>query len=188
VLDLNGCINTVLEATPVQVTVGNPRPEINVAGTTLTSIQSYATYQWHEWQFNTQDVLIQGATSQSFEAPCNSWYFLQVTDAQFCRGYSDTFFIPCKSGIGFEELSEGNLNIFPNPSENVVEITFAEVLKGNTTIYLTDFVGKKLSLVSIGEKILNQKYVINISDVAAGAYLIWIENNGQRLARKISKR
>ena len=82
------------------------------------------------------------------------------------------------TGIGFHDLSR-LVNIFPNPSDGVVNITG---LKSGAKITVTDVQGQ---IVRDVETVTAVQTSLDLTGHNAGVYFIKIEQNGQNIFRKI---
>ncbi|QHI38925.1 Subtilisin E [Kordia antarctica] len=81
--------------------------------------------------------------------------------------------------------SESNLTtiqVFPNPAKAIVQINFPEGTQ-NATITLGNLVGKTIKTYTTNTTYKN----IDVSQLAAGMYLLRIETNGEQFTRKIIK-
>ncbi|MBC7693808.1 MAG: T9SS type A sorting domain-containing protein [Burkholderiales bacterium] len=82
------------------------------------------------------------------------------------------------------ELDPLNVNIAPNPSEDVFNINFNQVLKGKVTLDVFSMLGQKV----YSETIENQKeHQLIVHSLTAGAYILRISNNNQTISKKLIK-
>jgi len=82
------------------------------------------------------------------------------------------------TGIGFHDLGR-LINIFPNPSDGVVNITG---LQSGAKITVTDVQGQ---VVQVVETVTAVQTSLDLTGHNAGVYFIKIEQNGQNIFRKI---
>jgi len=185
VMDLNGCVDSSLLSAPIQVVVRAPYPQISVSGNTLTS-DPYLTYQWHEWQYTTNDVTLTGATNQSYTADRSSWYFVVVTDDIGCTGSSDTLRIEVDK-TGIEEMFGFGMSIYPNPTSDQLFIELEEANSGFLTISVSDLSGRIIR--SFPDKFIQAetKIALDLNGLASGTYLLNLSKDGKSISHKISK-
>lgn len=109
VLDANGCSVTesvtVLDGTPVDVSV-------SLSGDVLTANASGAGYSYL-WLNCPGFDPVGSNTDQSFIAPFNYQYAVQVTDPNGCV---DTSACTQVTEVGFDEFNPIDINIYPNPT------------------------------------------------------------------------
>ncbi len=134
-----------------------PQPTITQNGFDL-STQTFASYQW---QLNSSDI--NGAENQSYTAPANGNYTVQVTDANGCSGISA---ITNVTGVGINHITEIAVSIYPNPASDKLIITTTEVIK---SLEITDMVGRKvLSSDHVNE-------LVDISSLSSARYMILLK-------------
>jgi hypothetical protein len=157
------CVNT---ADTLDVTVWPaPVPSIVRAGTTLSTSQPYASYQWF---FNNNAV--GGATSATYSYTQNGAYKVRVIDDNGCEGYSNQFFV---NNVGITQTTAGkSIKVYPNPSNSIVHIDASVKIK----VVLRDVTGRS---------VLEAKEVteIDMSDIATGPYLLYITDMEGQLLR-----
>jgi len=185
VMDLNGCINGSLLSAPIQVVVRAPYPQISVSGNTLTS-DPYLSYQWHEWQFTTNDVTLAGETNQSFTTDRSSWFFVVVTDDIGCTGSSDTLRIEVDK-TGIEEMFGFGMSIFPNPTSDQLFIQLEDGANGVLAISVSDLSGRIIR--PFPDKFIQTetKIALDLNGLASGTYLLNLSKDGKTISHKISK-
>lgn len=79
---------------------------------------------------------------------------------------------------GVEDFALVDFNIYPNPTSNIVNVDFSEVIE-QAEIRITDLTGKIVKM----ETVYNQdSAVVNVSSLASGFYAVSLIKNGQKLA------
>jgi len=139
----------------------------SVVGTTISSNNSNATYQWLNCDNNYSEIV--GETGQSFTPSLNGNYAVELTE----NGCVDTSFcVPINSvGIFQNDFGE-NLKIFPNPTNGELLIDFG-VTNENITILVLDVNGKL-----IHSKSYRQKKQVGITiEESPGVYFLTIFAN-----------
>ncbi len=141
-----------------------PSPAIAFSGTTLSTSNTYATYQWY---LNTSSI--PGANSYSYVPTLNGNYRVRVTDGIGCAGFSSSFPI---TGVGVQQVNKDDVRIFPNPATSVLHV---ESAGGAVKVVITGMEGKV---------VLSQENAkdIDISKLADGLYIVMLYNgHGERI-------
>jgi hypothetical protein len=169
----NGCDSTVT----TNLTVN---PAINIAtslsGTTITAIANPASYQWIDC--NNSNLIIAGATNQSFISTMNGSYAVIVSQ----NGCNDTSACVSITNTGINAPNQNNeLKIYPNPANEKV------------IIELENLIGQHLKIVNaIGQvvydaEIKNKKIEIDLSDLANGIYTVQVQTAKGIVLKKLVK-
>ncbi|HYV92743.1 MAG TPA: T9SS type A sorting domain-containing protein [Chitinophagales bacterium] len=102
--------------------------------------------------------------------------------------YEATPYVPIRAGlceVGIDEV-KNEFTISPNPSGGKFFLTTKNILKGKTTITITDVAGKKI----FTEAMLSSpsgKFSLDLSDLDAGVYFITLENEGKSMTNKLMR-
>ena len=160
----------------VNVTV-NAVPNVTVSLNidTLTTIAG-VSYQWY---FN--GALIPGATNQTYIANETGNFSVEVTFANGCVGTSTDTLV---SFVGLEDLTFGEVKLFPNPTNDVLYISFEAEMNGLTAITILDQTGRVVLENTMNAQL---NYSIDVNSLAEGAYFIRVENDGRELIMKFIK-
>jgi hypothetical protein len=164
---LGGCQDTVV----ITVTTG-PAASIAQSGDSLVASPAGAAYQWIK-----NNALITGATAQVYVPTASGDYRVIVTEG----GCIDTSIVYKFVYSGINSVTEPNVTITPNPFNDHIDIGFGEASGASVTIYSI-----------LGSRMLSQSYpsreaTIDLSDLAAGVYLIHIRTGAADITRKIVK-
>lgn len=104
-----------------------------------------------------------------------------VTDANSCTG-SATDIIQVSACTGIEELASGTLmKVFPNPSNGIFTIEFAQALTDAYNLEIYNTVGQIVHVQSVSGEVS----VIDLSNLERGIYFLQLEFNGVRYLEKI---
>ncbi|MBX7182254.1 MAG: T9SS type A sorting domain-containing protein [Bacteroidia bacterium] len=185
VMDMNGCIDSTLLATPIQVIVHAPYPQISVSQNTLTSDPA-VSYQWHEWQFDAYDTLLVGQTNQTYTFDHTSWYFVVVVDDIGCTGSSDTLLVNYKP-TSVEDVFGFGVSIYPNPSQDQVFVEFQNGANGVMEISLSDLSGRVVRTFPKYDITNYSKMELDLTGISVGTYLVNLTKDGKTISHKITK-
>ena len=83
-------------------------------------------------------------------------------------------------------LAGGDLNVYPNPSNGITNINFNIAQEANVTVSVFNSVGKLVSTNTLGSVSGEQTAQIDASDLEAGIYLVELNINGQKVAKRLS--
>ena len=85
------------------------------------------------------------------------------------------------TAVGIDELNNNNVSLFPNPTNNVLNIHFPK--KEKYSVYIQSISGKTL----ITKNIEAQSSQLNLSDLDAGIYFVSIQSNTKTIVKRIVK-
>lgn len=141
------------------------------SGTALANISGGTTPYTYQWS--------NGANTTSIDGLSASTYIITVTDAQGCETIETV-------DIGVTSVDElpglESFKVFPNPSNGnfVLDAVFNSFTEGNIEVY--NIVGQKVYQNNFSAQDI--KLAINISNQAAGSYLLLIQTDTGRAVRK----
>jgi len=167
------CITPVSCAT-IAVTVIPIDSSVTVSGATLSAVSSGGTYQWLNCA--TGYSAIPGATNQSFTAAANGSYALLISE----NGCTDTSSCYTFSDVGFDNLSETTIDIYPNPATGFVTINLGTAQSG--ALQIMDLQGKILDSVQFENSSLIN---FDLAKYSRGIYVITIETRDSKIAQRI---
>jgi hypothetical protein len=92
------------------------------------------------------------------------------------------------TSIDKEFLSKGNINLYPNPSDNEIELRLENKIMGNVYIQVIDLNGRANKNIPVlkQKEVLNYRF--NVDDLARGAYIIQVKQDGFITLKKMIKR
>jgi hypothetical protein len=176
--ETSGCSNTNT------VSVGvNPIPSVSASASNtlicynlgessvLTVSTSATSYTWSNGA-NTMSTTVTPTVGTTYtvevsDGNCNATATVFV-DAQTCTGIQS---ITATSGI----------NVYPNPSNGILNVAIASELSGNTSIEIYDAIGKLV----VTENLSSELTTINTSKLTEGVYMYKVINNNKTV--KIGK-
>lgn len=166
-----GCDSVItlnLTIQSVDITVANN-------GSQLSSAASGAIFQWLDCNASFSEIL--GATSSSYSPTANGNYALEVTQ----NGCTDTSSCMLVSSISIEENNFIDVSIFPNPTDNLINI---EITESNIELSIYSVLGEL-----IYHSVNNTSGIIQIDlGSATGMYIVELNANGIRRQYKVIKK
>jgi hypothetical protein len=158
-----------------QCFISNPapsQPTISLSGSDLVST-SATTYQWY-----VNGNLISGATSQTYTPTQNGIYVVKTTDSNGCvYAYSSGYNHGFSTGISSSNYIHG-LNIYPNPSTGVINIS--ALLNEDYEVTIIDATGRLV----VKE---NNIQTVDMAGHSSGIYFINLTTaSGKTASKKIS--
>jgi hypothetical protein len=174
VTDSNGCIAS--SSVTIKVNPLPPTPVITVNGNVLSSTPAVG-YQW-----NLNENIIPGATSQTYTLNLFGAYTITITDSNGCQATS----LPL-GYVGIPDVNNPNLpvSIFPNPNIGRFEIALNLNKVQHFDISLYDLTGQKV--FSEKRTISSGKYSesFDFSGLAKGIYILQMVSEQFNSNRKI---
>ena len=82
---------------------------------------------------------------------------------------------------GTEDFNTANFSVYPNPANDVINVSYADAIDGVT---ITDLNGRVVKQVVLG---VNEAQ-INIADLSQGVYILNASSNGKTVTEKIVKK
>lgn len=107
----NGCDSTIT----LNLTISTTDTSVTQNGSTLTSDQTGATYQWYDCSDNSA---ISGATSQSFSPTVSGSYYVVIENG-LCMDTSACYAVTV---VGVQEFKERTMTLYPNPTSGRINI------------------------------------------------------------------
>lgn len=159
-----GCDSTVM----LDLTFYELEPVITIEVDTLSTTESYSTYQWYK-----NDTLIPGATNRKYTITENADYQVVVTNENGCTGTSETYIVT-NHGVSIDDINKlgEQINIYPNPIENI--------------LYINSPVGINAILTSLDGRTIvmqqNAKQLI-LKNLSAGVYFLRLSDSEGRLIK-----
>lgn len=87
--------------------------------------------------------------------------------------------------VGISNLESIDLNVFPNPATDKVNVTF-EAKGGNYTIDVIDLTGRMMSTEVVSNANGSQSIEINTSELKAGNYILTVSTEGSSFTKMIA--
>jgi len=144
-------------------------PEIKVKfGSLLIATNLKDAFTDYQWYYNYAPIT--GADKQFYQAayPLKGEYYLVAIDKNSCKAESNH--------LTFNELKlYEDIKVYPNPAKEIINVNLSNKVKGDCTIELFDYSGRKI----ISQKTYDQQFYIQIQteSLKTGIYFLKIINN-----------
>ena len=161
IIDIVG--NTNANNTITLTTIDRPVPVITYDSNILATTATFESYQWYF-----DGVLIANAMNQNYMPTLNGDYYCEITRDN-CTRISNIITISTLNNDTFETIQNG-VKLYPNPSNEMITVSFKGKSEGNYTIINT-----------LGQTVLTGKgnlEKISISNLKAGHYILQMIING----------
>jgi hypothetical protein len=123
-------------------------------------------------------------TSQIITPTSVGWYWCVITDFNGCL--SDTaFYEVITTDINQIEGNILSLDIYPNPSRDVFNISFTSVQKQDLKVRIRNLIGEELISDDLQQFVGEYTKQINLEDKAKGIYLLEIETDAGIINKKL---
>ncbi len=156
-----GCDSVVT----LDLTITNINSSTSLSNQTITATQSGALYQW--LNCDSAFAIVPGATGQSFTAPANGNYAVQITD----NNCIDTSICVAITTLAIKTMEDGQqVKLYPNPTTEQVNIDF-ETEQKRIVLKIFDTAGRLL----LQQNFDNTKQIILSLPYVSGVYLIQLE-------------
>jgi Secretion system C-terminal sorting domain len=178
----NGCDSIVI----LTLTVNAPNKNVvQTNDSTLTSQATSSTYQWVTCHGNNQNiyVLIHGATQQSYIADTTGWYAVIVT-TNGCTDTSVCYLVNKISNVGMDNISSKKFSIYPNPTEDIINVKWASEL-GLKKLILQNIVGKVVEEISVVDN--KHEEIIHLENLPSGIYFLNLQGNTNQIIKVIKE-
>ena len=137
----------------------------------LTPGAGYAKYVW-----STTEV------TPSITVKTKATYSVTVTDQNGCEG---TASIVIDTKLGVNDLQIERLKFYPNPVTDVLHVEFGSFSKDDMTTKIVDIAGKTLQTDSVQVLPGHNSFDIDVQNLPAGNYLLWLGNSKGSTTLKI---
>ena len=137
-------------------------PTFTQNGSTLTSSQTWSSYQWYR-----NSYAIPGANASSFTLTGSGayTYYLQVTDSNGCPRVSEGSLI-----TRMDDALGMGLGIYPNPARGEFKLRTEIPIRSVVTVHVTDIYGKRIASHTLPE--LTAEATFDIHLLPAGTYFV----------------
>ncbi|NVO03423.1 MAG: T9SS type A sorting domain-containing protein, partial [Bacteroidetes bacterium] len=166
---------------PVTINPVPTAPVIALSNDTLISTTGF-TYQWYYAILNAP---INGANSQTYIPTLSGDYYVIVTDANGCSSLQSNTLNVTITGIA--GISESGFNIYPNPTNDVVNISFNSPTNANFRIKVINMIGMNI-FDEVFSQVNSLNKTIDLSEFASGMYYINIQMKDKSFNTKIIKK
>ncbi|PWK16713.1 putative secreted protein (Por secretion system target) [Arcicella aurantiaca] len=168
----------------------NPKVSLNVdkSSPIYTEEVKLLATQNNDWKYQwlKDGKALDKANTTTFTATVSGTYQIKIEDKIGCTNVSDSIVINFTQKIlANEELTdEFELNVFPNPAQNDLNVIFNKKSKGVFHVSLYDLSGNLLINQDVQSNTTN---TISTQNLSSGTYFIRLTNGEKQTIRKIMK-
>ncbi|HPI20291.1 MAG TPA: SBBP repeat-containing protein [Candidatus Kapabacteria bacterium] len=137
----------------------------------LICVNKEAYYQWY-----INGNPLDNANNDTLIPTIDGDYFVEVKNVFNCKNYSKNIYVIVSS---VPEKKAGKFSIFPNPTENKINIYCFDALEGLIDMKIFDIYSNEVFEKKNIEVTQNNIYSVDIKDIAVGVYILQIYNNNQ---------
>jgi hypothetical protein len=163
--DVVGNTNSNNTITLTQINL--PVAEIVYGNASLTTTQTFQSYQWY-----LDGGLISGATEQTYTPTIQGVYYCIVSQNN-CSVQSNEITAPFLSNSSFAVGSK--IKLYPNPSSDLITVSFDGIFDGNYTII--NALGQTV-VTEKGNVTTEKSLKISISNLKTGHYILQMKMDG----------
>lgn len=182
VTDTNNCSAT---SAPIDVVVNPlpPAPTINPAGPIVLCPGAEEDLIAN---VTTGIVWSNNETTPNIVVDSQGSYTVTFTDANGCSSTSAAVEVTEDDCVGVNDiLFVDNLEVYPNPTNNILNINFENSQSENIVIRIISFSGKEVYSEVIGKDIFRFNKTYNFEDKAAGVYILQLTCNKGVINKKV---
>ncbi len=158
----------------LDLTINSVDISTNVIGATISAVNSNAVYQWINCNGN---VSLNGENNQSFSPISNGSYAVILTEG-VCV---DTSICEIINTIGLDELFATSVNVYPNPTSDILYIETSFDSNQEISIQIIDLLGR----VTVKKEFYNSTQ-IDLNKLEVGTYFVIIETSNFQEIREIT--
>ncbi|MBT5615410.1 MAG: T9SS type A sorting domain-containing protein, partial [Flavobacteriales bacterium] len=135
----------------------------------------------YEW-FNDFGSLV---NSQTVNITSNGSYYCIAIDVNHCQSDTVEYYY---SETSIEDLGVTNLNIYPNPTDNILNIEFESVIENDFSLYFIDVLGQKIMIDRIEKFKGNYTYKLDLQRFSQGIYIFELRSGSEIYNKKVIKK
>ena len=175
-----GALIVMVYTQPTPLIEGDDLVCQNADGEYSVAFSEYSTY---EWTVDGGDITSGQGTNELtvyWTAAQGSTTYVDVTESKIenCQGIAETFEVTIDECVGVEELTEGNINVFPNPANSILNISLDNISSSKVEIKMFNAQGKIALIKEINNTDSESTTKLDVSNLPQGIYLMSIKSNG----------
>lgn len=170
----NSCATTPTATTNFTVNTGAAVATASINVLTLTAYPAGATsYQWYDC---TNQVIINGANSQTYSVTANGSYAVIIKSGSCSTDTSNCIVV---STVGLKDnVANAAVRLYPNPNNGTFTL---DVNNETADVQIIDLLGNTIYTA----KHTKGSVTLNLSDVASGVYLIKVNSNNTHTTNRL---
>ncbi len=170
----NACATTPTATANFTVNTGAAVATASINVLTLTAYPAGATsYQWYDC---TNNVIINGATNQTYSVTVNGSYAVIITSGSCSTDTSNCIVV---STVGLKDnIANAAVRLYPNPNNGVFTL---DINNEVADVQIVDVLGNEV----YAAKHTKGTTTLNLSDVASGVYFIKVNSNNVKTTHRL---
>jgi hypothetical protein len=141
----------------------------------------------NQW-YNSSNVAIPWAKSDTFAAAGNGSYYVIVTNEFGCVSEPSDLFVVDNVGI-VQDLSLARVEVFPNPADEVVYLQFPDQQSAARQVRLLNAMGQLLQHADLQPaQLANQPFALSLKGLASGTYFLQLISEKGAFVKKIQRK
>lgn len=149
---------------------------------TTTATDANATYTW---DFGDGSTGAGDVVSHTYSA--NGTYTVKLVVDGECESDSITHQVVIE-GVSIEEnVLDRSLSVFPNPTSNQLNVSFAGNVNGEATLFLSDMTGKVIMAKQYSNVNGSFEGSLDLNSLPKGTYILNVESEGLSAQRRVVK-
>ena len=173
---ITGCDSTVITNLTLYPSY---QPEILVNGDTLSSVNTYQTYQWYD-----ENGQINGENSIEYVISGSGEYYLAATDGNGCLNISQTVQV-IFSSVNLFNVSDFTYSIIPNPNMGKFSFRIDSNPVDEFTLKLVNTIGQVIEIRTVKLAMINHTEQFDVSHLGKGIYYLVISSDNYHISEKI---
>lgn len=190
----NSCGNGI-ESDPLEISV-EILPQPVIVGPELVCDEEEAEYSTDEVAGYTYDwnvtggEIISGMGTSSINImwgePGLGVVSVTETSANMCEGTSDEYTVTIDDCTYQDEIKNQNINIYPNPANRVVYISFESLVNSEYSIVISNIMGQDIKFIKGKGNGSLSTYEVDIMGMPSGQYIISISSDNNPVITRMS--
>ena len=153
-----------------------PAPVVTVNGSVLTS-SAPAGNQWYY-----QGTLLAGATGKVYTATKSGYYWCEVTVNGCTSAISNKVYVVM---LGTEEISAGNIRIYPVPNDGTFTVSFGTLNTENISVTVSNPLGARVFEAKQVKPDNSGEYHVRLENAVNGIYFVEVTGKDFSFGKKI---
>jgi len=149
----------------------------------------YSEYSTYEWTVDGGEITTGQGTNEItvyWTAAQGSTTYVDVNESKVenCEGTAETFEVTIDECVGVEEITKGNVSIFPNPANNTLNISLENIVNSTVELTMLNAQGKLVLIKEINNTDSESTTKFDVSKLLPGIYILQLKSENSIIERK----